>query len=175
MNRVPRDWSWLKSTIAGRTTDLLCIAIVAGGLLTAASNLRPDAPSDFSNSIDVASREVFAAELPVDGDPLSAIRWKSVVGDENAAWIALIEELRPAARSDLSVTLPVDDPSTDDLVTWPVVTADDAAKWSIRRPPGLPRMAVAVSERGGDPLICAWGLIRSSGEGRWSVAVVRSR
>jgi hypothetical protein len=174
IDRGHRDWSWLNTTIARRTTDLLCIAIVAGGLLTAVSNLWPDTPSELSNSINAAPREVFAADVPVDADQLSAIQWRSIAGDELAAWNALIEELRPAARSDSSVNLPIEDQSTDDLASWPLVLANADEQWSIRRPPDIPRMAVAVSERRGDPLICAWGLIRSSGEESWSVAVVRS-
>jgi hypothetical protein len=174
INRGRRDWSWLNRIVARRTTDLLCIAIVAGGLMTAVSNLWPDSPSGLSGSIDAVSGEVFATDVAIDSESPSAIRWRSVSGDENAAWNALVEELGPVAKSGASAMVPFEEQFTDDLATWPVVTTDTAAKWSIRRPPDMPRMAVAVSEHHGDPLICAWGLIRANGEGSWSVAIVRS-
>jgi hypothetical protein len=168
-----RAVSWLSGVIVRRTTDLLCIAIVSGGLLTAAFNLAPDFPSGFDHSKESPSQAGYLTALQ-EPDALSTLQRREITGDERAAWGVLIEDLKLSVHSPASNETALDPESVDDLADWTLIATDVDAKWSIRRPPDLPRMAVAVSERHGNPLICAWGVIRSIGEGTWSVSVVRT-
>jgi len=171
---VRRDRSWLSGVIVRRTTDLLCIAIVAGGLLTAAFNLAPDTSNSASQFRQPGSQAGSLPDALKEPAALSALHWREAIGDEQAAWNALIEDLKLAATSPAPTAAPPGPETAEDLEDWTLIAADADAKWSVRKPPDLPRIAVAVSERDGNPLICAWGMIRSTGEGAWSVSVVRS-
>lgn len=171
---VRRDRSWLSGVVVRRTTDLLLIAIVAGGLLTAAFNLAPDTSIHTAQIRQPGSQAGLLPDILEEPAALSALHGRETIGDEQAAWDALVQDLKLAASSAVPIESTFDPEMAQDIANWTLIAADADAKWSIRRPPELPRMAVAVSEQDGNPLICAWGMIRSTGEGTWSVSVVRS-
>lgn len=146
--------------------------VVMGGLITVTLNLCPVL------SLDGAPDHPLPVARPqpdslweAGGD--SDLRWRAVTGDEKAAWNVLVAELQTLVADPRSLQPVGDHQPWEDLADWPSIADDPQGQWSIRRPPEWPRMAVAVSLRAADPLICGWGMLRTTGDGEWSVSIVR--
>jgi hypothetical protein len=164
-NRPPlRDLRWLSRVLAARTSDVLCIALVFGGAVTATWNLWPEVAPPTARAASTNLQW-----LPPDG---GVLQWRNVAGNESAAWMALVDalgSLPPRPNDSKGV-----DASMGDLSSWPVIGNGENGHRTIRKPPDLPRIAVAVSEADGHPLICGWGMIRQNPDGDWAITVMRA-
>ena len=181
----------LSRSIARRTTDLISIAIVIGGLLsvTLALWLPAQDPSINAPLPDDDTAMAFA------GSPGFPIRQRTVRGDEAAARSAMIGELRgvfrqadriPSSRSapareqvvpagpQITQPLSSDFESGSDFRDWPVLARDDADQWTIRVSPDTPHVAIGISNRGRNSLISCWGVIRRISTDQWLVWVAKA-
>jgi hypothetical protein len=156
--------------MARRTTDLITIAIVVGGLLSAAVALRPVDPRDSLSHEVVRAETAAAAVTTLQGLP---VRARTIHGDEQAARSALIAEMRLKLSGTANREKPhAMESAADTMDSWPILESDVAAEWSIRQSPEAPRMAVGICGRGGNTLICCWGFIREIGEKEWLVSAI---
>jgi hypothetical protein len=161
----------LAHRLATSTTRLILIAIVAGGLLTVALNLRPLGPADsdepFNSSDGVAPVDALLRE----GFPVAQ---EVVTGDEAAARAAVIragrEKMSEAASKVVALQtrkgpVPEADTPLGDTIE---LAQDPEGKWSIRQIQDLRRMIIGVATAGPEPTIVFWGGYDETGPGEWT-------
>lgn len=158
----------LSRKITRRTTDLICIAVVVGGLFSAALTLGP------------ASRGTESLDLSLDPTAVAfqfpPIRHRVISGDELAARAALVRDLQEAVAAGGSARVPPERPQSPQAFDeWNVLAEDLAAGWSVRQSPESPRMAAGIRTSGADSLISCWGGLREIARDEWMVWVVVPR
>lgn len=165
----------LADRVTASTTRLILIAIVAGGLLTAALNLRRpgtgDSDEPLNPSVAVAPIDHFLSEgLPVGRE--------IVRGDEAAARAAVVRlgraKIAAAVKGMNSLRTsqkPVAE-AIDPLEDTVELASDPGGKWSIRQLQDLRRMIIGVSLAGPEPTVLFWGGYDETGPDEWTVWTV---
>lgn len=168
----------LAERLASATTRLIVIALVAGGLLTAALNLwEPGLALTTATGPTESGAVALSGESPFAGLPVSDRHFQ---GDEAAARDLTVGICRAALTANIErfpmARLP-DDPkrwadsfNADD---WTELDRDAAHRWSIHQMPDVPRRIVGVSRRAGESLICCWGGYDQTGPDQWTVWTMR--
>jgi hypothetical protein len=161
----------LAHRLATSTTRLILIAIVAGGLLTIALNLRRLGPADsdqpFNSPDEVAPVEALLRE----GFPVAQ---EVVKGDEATARAAVVRAGRKKMSEAASKVVAlqtrkgpvpdVDNPFRDSIE----LAKDPDGEWSIRQIQDLRRMIIGVALAGPEPTVVFWGGYDETGPGEWT-------
>jgi hypothetical protein len=161
----------LAERVAASTTRLILIAIVAGGLLTAALNLRrPDLP-DSDDPLNQSDLVAPVDDLLREGFPV--VR-EIVKGDEAAARAAVVRVGRAkmgdaAARvATLQTGLKAVPKEENPLADTVELASDPDGKWSIRQMQDLRRIILGIATAGPEPTIVFWGGYDETGPGEWT-------
>jgi hypothetical protein len=174
-DRSPHDSRPAKSLadrLATSTTRLILIAIVAGGLLTIALNLRGTGRLD-SVEPPLTQTDLVAPadDLLREGFPVSQVLVK---GDEAAARAAVIkigrEKIGEAAMKivDLQKGLPPAQKIEDPFAGSTELASDPDGKWSIRQMQDLRRLIIGLAMAGPQPTVVFWGGYDETGPGEWN-------
>jgi hypothetical protein len=174
-DQSPQDRRPAKSLgdrLATSTTRLIFIAIVAGGLLTIALNLRgtgsldseepPLNQTDLVAPVDDLLREGFRVSQVVVKGEEAAARAKVVkigresIGEAAAKVVALAKGLPPAADTQ------------DPFAGSRELARDPEGRWSIRQLEEFRRI-IGVAMAGPQPTVVFWGGYDETGPGEWTV------
>ncbi|OAI54097.1 hypothetical protein AYO47_03580 [Planctomyces sp. SCGC AG-212-M04] len=174
-DRSPHDRRPAKSLadrIATSTTRLILIAVVAGGLLTIAWNLRGIGPSDSDESpLNQTDLVAPVDDLLREGFPVSQVLVK---GDEAAARAAVVkigrEKMGEAALKVVALQkVPPPARTTDDAFAGSTELANDPdGKWSIRQLDDLRRLIIGLAMAGPQPTVVFWGGYDETAPGEWT-------
>jgi len=161
----------LAGRVATATSRLILIAIVVGGLLTVALNLRHTGPSDFAGPLNQPAVVAPGDALVQHKLPLS--QWV-VAGDEAAARNAVIRNGRERIGDHIRTlgTSPVDGASGleegNPFADAVELARDGDGTWSIVQSQDLPRRVLGLSLAGGEPTVVFWGGYDETGPGEWT-------
>jgi hypothetical protein len=161
----------LADRLATSTTRLILIAIVAGGLLTVALNLRKPDSADSDGPLNQTDVVAPIDDLLREGFPVAR---EIVKGDEAAANEAIVRTGRVkmgeaaarvvALQAGLKSVPKTERPFADTIE----LAGDPDGKWSIRQMQDLPRMIVGVATAGPEPTVVFWGGYDETGPGEWT-------
>jgi len=161
----------LADRLANSTTRLILIAIVAGGLLTVALNLRRPGMADSDGPLNQTDVVAPIDDFLREGFPVAR---EIVKGDEAAAREAVVRTGRAkigdaAAKVVALQADPKSVPKTEDPFADTVELASDPdGKWSIRQMQDLRRMILGWATAGPEPTVVFWGGYDETGPGEWT-------
>src|SRR5436190_8978584 len=167
-SRPPRS---LADRLATSTTRLILIAIVAGGLLTIALNLRGAGSPDSDEPLNQTDLVAPVDDLLREGFPVSQVLVK---GDEAAARAAIVkigrEKMGEAAMKIVALQkgLPPALKTEDPFARSTELASDPDGKWSIRQMQDLRRLILGLAMTGPQPTVVFWGGYDETGPGEWN-------
>ncbi|MBX3441317.1 MAG: hypothetical protein KF774_02835 [Planctomyces sp.] len=174
-----RTRNGLAGLVARRTTDLMCIAILGGALVSTALALRPF--EEASNRASLATPRTDAAT--VDNDVLfgrdAPLRQRQFAGMESDAWeqlvadcrVVLIQEVRGASSSTRIDGSPPNE--SMDRPTWIRVDASPTGDWELLRPADVGRLVIGVPGGASAEEAVCWGMMSPGPGDVWNLAVLR--